>query len=105
MCVIILLLDIFYNYVNLSIGRCNSLQVVDVKPLWMCFIMFLCCVLWQMLLPYALVEDAKSLIRAICFVADVVTTVAPCSWLRFVDDTFVIQKAEHSQQLLQHINT
>ena len=22
-----------------------------------------------------------------------------------VDDTFVIQKAEHSQQLLQHINT
>ena len=26
-------------------------------------------------------------------------------WLRFVDDTFVIQKAEHSQQFLQHINT
>ena len=26
-------------------------------------------------------------------------------WMRFVDDTFVIQKAEHSQQLLQHINT
>ena len=25
-------------------------------------------------------------------------------WLRFVDDTFVIQKAEHSQQLLHHIN-
>ena len=29
-----------------------------------------------MLLPYALVEDVKPLIRAICFVADVVTTVA-----------------------------
>ena len=26
-------------------------------------------------------------------------------WLRYVDDTFVIQEAEHSQQLLQHINT
>ena len=25
-------------------------------------------------------------------------------WLRFVDDTFVITKAEHSQPLLQHIN-
>ena len=25
-------------------------------------------------------------------------------WLRFVDDTFVINKAEHSQDLLQHIN-
>ena len=25
-------------------------------------------------------------------------------WLRFVDDTFVINKAEHSQALLQHIN-
>ena len=29
-----------------------------------------------MLLPYALVEDVKPLIRAIYFVADVVTTVA-----------------------------
>ena len=29
----------------------------------------------------------------------------PHLWLRFVDDTFVILKAEHSQQLLQHINT
>ena len=29
----------------------------------------------------------------------------PHLWLRFVDDTFVIQKAEHSQQLLHHINT
>ena len=29
----------------------------------------------------------------------------PHLWLRFVDDTFVIQKAEHSQQVLQHINT
>ena len=38
-------------------------NVVDVKPLWMCFIMLLCCVLWQMLLPYALVEDVKPLIR------------------------------------------
>ena len=28
----------------------------------------------------------------------------PSLWLRFVDDTFVISKAEHSQQLLQHIN-
>ena len=26
-------------------------------------------------------------------------------WLRFFDDIFVIQKAEHSQQLLQHSNT
>ena len=26
-------------------------------------------------------------------------------WLRFVGDIFVIQKAEHSQQLLQHVNT
>ena len=29
----------------------------------------------------------------------------PHLWLRFVDDTFVIQKAEHGQQLLHHINT
>ena len=29
----------------------------------------------------------------------------PRLWLRFVDDTFVITKAEHSQQLLQHINS
>ena len=28
----------------------------------------------------------------------------PSLWLRFVDNTFVINKAEHSQQLLQHIN-
>ena len=28
----------------------------------------------------------------------------PSMWLRFVDDTFVINKAEHSQDLLQHIN-
>ena len=28
----------------------------------------------------------------------------PSLWLRFVDDTFVINKAEHSQQPLQHIN-
>ena len=27
----------------------------------------------------------------------------PSLWLRFVDDTFVINKAEHSQDLLQHI--
>ena len=26
-------------------------------------------------------------------------------WLRFVDDTFVITKAEHSQALLQHISS
>ena len=29
----------------------------------------------------------------------------PSLWLRFVDDTFVINKAEHSQDLLQHINS
>ena len=29
----------------------------------------------------------------------------PSLWLRFVDDTFVINKAEHSQELLQHINS
>ena len=29
----------------------------------------------------------------------------PSMWLRFVDDTFVISKAEHSQDLLQHINS
>ena len=29
----------------------------------------------------------------------------PSLWLRFVDDTFVITKAEHSQSLLQHINS
>ena len=28
----------------------------------------------------------------------------PSLWLRFVDDTFVINRAEHSQALLQHIN-
>ena len=28
----------------------------------------------------------------------------PSLWLRFVDDTFVINKAEHSKALLQHIN-
>ena len=28
----------------------------------------------------------------------------PSLWLRFVDDTFVITKAEHSQPLLHHIN-
>ena len=28
----------------------------------------------------------------------------PSLWLRFVDDTFVINKAEHSQDLLHHIN-
>ena len=28
----------------------------------------------------------------------------PSIWLRFVDDTFVINKAEYSQDLLQHIN-
>ena len=29
----------------------------------------------------------------------------PSLWLRFVDDTFVINKAEHSLDLLQHINS
>ena len=29
----------------------------------------------------------------------------PRLWLRFVDDTFVIIKTEHSQQLLEHINS
>ena len=28
----------------------------------------------------------------------------PSLWLRFVDDTFVITKAEHRQSLLQYIN-
>ena len=28
----------------------------------------------------------------------------PSLWLQFVDDTFVINKAEHSQPLLQQIN-
>ena len=29
----------------------------------------------------------------------------PCLWLRFVDDTLVILRAEHSTQLLHHINS
>ena len=29
----------------------------------------------------------------------------PSLWLKFVDDTFVITRAEHSQALLQHINS
>ena len=29
----------------------------------------------------------------------------PYSWLRYVDDTFVIQQAKHSHKLLQHINS
>ena len=29
---------------------------------------------------------------------------SPCLWIRFVDDTIIIQQAEHTQQLLQHIN-
>ena len=29
----------------------------------------------------------------------------PSLWLRFVDDTFVITKSEHSQPLLKHINS
>ena len=29
----------------------------------------------------------------------------PRLWLRYVDDTFVIQKREHSQQFSQHINS
>ena len=33
------------------------------------------------------------------------TAPTPCLWLRFVDDTLVIHKAEHSKQLLQHINS
>ena len=32
------------------------------------------------------------------------STPTPSLWLRFVDDTFVINKAECSQALLQHIN-
>ena len=31
-------------------------------------------------------------------------THTPHLWLRYVDDTFVIQEAKYSQQLLQHIN-
>ena len=33
------------------------------------------------------------------------STPTPSLWLRFVDDTFVINRAEHSQALLQHINS
>ena len=33
------------------------------------------------------------------------STPPPSLWLRFVDDTFVINKAEHMQALLQHINS
>ena len=33
------------------------------------------------------------------------STPPPSLWLRFVDDTFVINRAEHSQALLQHINS
>ena len=29
----------------------------------------------------------------------------PRIWFRYVDDAFIIQKAEHSQQFLQHINS
>ena len=29
----------------------------------------------------------------------------PHQWLRYVDDTFVIQEAKHSQQLLHHFNS
>ena len=38
-------------------------------------------------------------------VKDLSTALTPHVWLRFVDDTFLIQKAKHSQQLLHHINT
>ena len=33
------------------------------------------------------------------------STPPPSLWLRFDDDTFVINRAEHSQALLQHINS
>ena len=33
------------------------------------------------------------------------STPPPSIWLRFVDDTFVINQAEHSQALVQHINS
>ena len=33
------------------------------------------------------------------------STPHPHLWLRYVDDTFVIQEAKHSQQLLQHIKS
>ena len=33
------------------------------------------------------------------------TCPTPSLWLRFVDDTFVINRAEHSQALFQHINS
>ena len=40
------------------------------------------------------------------FESKVISTVPnpPRLWLRYVDDTFVIQQAKHSQQFLQHIN-
>ena len=33
------------------------------------------------------------------------TPYLPHLWLGYIDDTFVIQEAKHSQQLLQHINS
>ena len=33
------------------------------------------------------------------------STSHPLLWLRFVDDTFIIQQAEHTKQLFQHINS
>ena len=38
------------------------------------------------------------------FEVQALSSFPPSLWLRFVDDTFVINKAEHSQELLQHIN-
>ena len=34
-----------------------------------------------------------------------ITAPNPHLWLRFVDDTLIIHKAQHSKQLLQHINS
>ena len=38
-------------------------------------------------------------------IAHLAMPLTPHLWLRFVDDTFVIQKAEHSQQYFHYINT
>ena len=38
------------------------------------------------------------------FEVEALSSIPPSLWLRFVDDTFVINRAEHSQDLLHHIN-
>ena len=38
------------------------------------------------------------------FEVKALSSIPPSLWLRFVDDTFVINRAEHSHDLLHHIN-